>query len=127
MWLVNRDYRVLTEKEKIKYEEIREKEKFNQNGKMLLLGRRNLFREYPKAARYYQQLFPNNYLDIVELQDVDKLELLNIKFQELLNSKCNEQELLKYIKENKAYFIIGSILKNYNFWHHESYIFRNFN
>jgi len=31
------------------------------------------FHEYPKAARHFTSLFPNNYLDIVELKDEVRL------------------------------------------------------
>ncbi|MFR9240274.1 MAG: hypothetical protein ACLVKE_06075 [Clostridium baratii] len=74
-----------------------------------------MFRECPKAARYYEKLFSNNYLDIVELKDIGKLHLLNKEFCTVLNSECNEREILNFIRKNKAYFIIGSIFKGYRF------------
>lgn len=34
--------------------------------------KRSLFWEYPKFLRCHQSLFPNNYLDVVELKDKQK-------------------------------------------------------
>jgi hypothetical protein len=64
MKLYDRDYSILNEKEIIEWNRVKESEK---NG--ALLGRINKFREYPKAARHYSSLFPNNYFDIEELKD----------------------------------------------------------
>lgn len=126
MGLFGRDYRFLTQEERKQWDEVLERERYNEDGSRLPIGKRNLFREYPKAARYYDQLFPNNYLDIVDLQDNEKLQSLNEGFETLLDLKCNEQAILKYIKDNQAYYIIGSIFLQYNFGHHEAYIFPEF-
>ncbi|MDU4950793.1 MULTISPECIES: Shedu anti-phage system protein SduA domain-containing protein [Clostridium] len=126
MWLFGRDYMVLTQEERNQWDKVLEREEYNEDGRRLSIGKRNLFREYPKAARYNYHLFPNNYLDIVDLQDKEKLQSLNESFETLLDSKCNEQAILKYIKDNNAYYIIGSIFSQYNFGHHEAYIFPEF-
>lgn len=126
MKLFERDYRYITETESQQYNEVCEKELYMEDGRKLKIGRRNLFRQYPKAVRHNKQLFPNNWLDIVELEDTVKLKSVHDNFVNLLNSTCNEQDILSYIKTNKAYFIIGSIFKNYNFGHHEAYIFPEF-
>lgn len=89
--------------------------------------RKNLFRKYPRAARHNQQLFPNNYLDVVELKDADKLRQKLGKFRSLLGMrKCTERDVLRFIKSNKAYFIVASILKRYQFGHHEAFLFPEF-
>lgn len=126
MGLFDRDYRVLTKEEINQWNKVLEREKYDEDGSKLSIGKRDLFREYPKAVRHYEQVFPNNYLDIVDLQDKYKLQTLNEGFKTLLDSKCNEQAILKYIKDNKAYYIIGSIFSQYNFGHHEAYIFPEF-
>lgn len=125
MGLFGRDYRFLTQKERNEWDKILEKEKIIKEGKELRF-RRPLFRKYPKAVRYYKQLFHNNYLDIAELQDIEKLQSFNEGFKTLLDSNCNEQAILKYIKDNKSYYIIGSIFSQYNFGHHAAYIFPEF-
>lgn len=35
----------------------------------------------------------------------------------------NEQEIQKYIKQNRKWFIPGSIFLDYNFGHHDAYLF----
>lgn len=91
------------------------------------IGRKNLFRDYPRAARHYLQLFPNNYLDVVELKDSDMLRRKLEKFRRMLKTgKCTERDVLRFIKSNKAYFIVASILKRYQFGHHEAFLFPEF-
>ena len=76
------------------------------------LHSRNHFREYPPSARHYLSLFPNNFLDPVDLtksstQLAESLE----EFEKLLNkSETTEQNVLNFIRDNKAYFILGSLL-----------------
>ena len=127
MGIFDRDYRILTEDEKEEYKIIKEKEIINSSSGKKSRFRKILFHEYPKAARHYMHLFPNNYLDIVELKDVDILNKKSKDFEQLLENQCKEQEILKFLKDNKAYFIVASILKrNYNFGHHAAYIFPEF-
>jgi hypothetical protein len=84
----------------------------------------------PKALRYYQTLFPNNYLDVFELQELraefdSQLEC----FKGLLDSEnVKESDVLKFInsKDNNSYFIIGSLLRRYNFGHHGAFLFPEF-
>lgn len=86
-----------------------------------------MYRELPKIDRHCNSLFPNNYLDFVELKNEEKLKKLNKKLLEIIeNDKSKELTILNYIKDKKAYHIIGSILKGYNFGHHEAYLFREF-
>jgi hypothetical protein len=73
--------------------------------------------------------FPNNFLnepDIAIRKKDYKLKLEN--FELLLNKKdTTERNILNFIKDNEAHFIIGSILKNYTvFGHHDRYIFPEF-
>lgn len=85
------------------------------------------FREYPKAIRHYGSLFPNNYLDICDLQNQNVLNEKIDGFQALLDCRfISEQMVLDWIKNNEAYSIIGSLLKRYNFGHHSAYLFREF-
>jgi hypothetical protein len=73
MKLYERDYNLLTEAEKKEWENVKQREIiFYHDGKPSI-ARRNLFREYPKAVRHYLSLFPNNYLDIEDLQNEKRL------------------------------------------------------
>jgi hypothetical protein len=67
-------------------------------------------------------LFPNNFLYFNEYKDLD-LKMESDKFRELIYSDKNEQEIQRYIKNNKKWFIPGSILLDYNFGHHDAYLF----
>lgn len=125
MGIYERDYNFLTIEEKEQWEEKKEAEKIGKIGDIEI--RKSLFREYPKAARHFMSLFPNNYLDIEELQNDLKLNNLCEKYAQILDSPGTpERIILNWIRENKAYFIIASILQNYNFGHHDAFIFPEF-
>lgn len=118
------DFRKISKEDKEAWELILQKEKCGK-GKF---GRKSLYHQYPKAARHYMSLFPNNLLDIVELKDEKSLRSKLIGFQELLDSEdTSEMDILKYIRDYQAHFIVGSILKsNYNFGHHDAFVFPEF-
>jgi hypothetical protein len=73
-------------------------------------------------------LFPNNYLDDSELDEIERLSQLLASFESLLESNSlNENAILKFIEVNRAYFIVASILKRYyHFGHHDAFLFREF-
>lgn len=122
MKLYERDYFVLSEEEKIEWKRVKESET---NG--TLFGKINKFREYPKASRHYSTLFPNNYLDIEELRDENYIKLISQEFLNVLEEPdVNERQLLNFINNNQNYVIIASILKSYNFGHHDAYLFKEF-
>ncbi|TQR14729.1 Shedu anti-phage system protein SduA domain-containing protein [Psychrobacillus soli] len=116
-----KDYRILSIDDEEKYIQIRDSEL---TGKRF--GRVNKFREYPKAARHFEHLFPNNYLDIVELKDSEAIKTMCTEYQKKLDTNPNEQEMLNFINENEYYILIASIFKFYNFGHHEAYLFKEF-
>lgn len=124
MGLYDRDYRILHDEEKREYEQILVREREGMRG----IIRRNLYYLYPKAARHFYTLFPNNYLDPFDLRDKgqrhEDIESLRI----LIGSGgSKERQILNLISERKSYFIVGSILKeNYNFGHHGAYVFPEF-
>jgi hypothetical protein len=90
--------------------------------------KKSLFHKYPKAVRHYISLFPNNYLDIFELQDHVGINNKLACFKQLFNSKgVNERSILKFISEHGTYFIIASLLTKYfHFGHHATYLFPEF-
>lgn len=126
MKIYHRDYSVLTDTEEAELKKILLKEEVHKLGDLVI--RKNLIREYPKAARHSVSLFPNNYLDFVDLERKEELNLSTNLFLDNLDSGLikNEQDVLGFIKNNQAYFIIGSIFNYYNFGHHEAYIFPEF-
>ena len=126
MNLYQRDYRKLNKKEEEDWHSLKAKECVGKLGRIPVT--KSLFREYPKAARHYISIFPNNYLDVVELKEEERLQRLIKGFEALLNSnKINERAACNFINENQAFFIVASILESYyHFGHHETYLFREF-
>ena len=126
MKLYDRDYTVLTQAEQEKLRSSREEEVVGKSGSFNI--RRPQFLSYPKAIRHHIQLFPNNYLDVVELQDEERLRSQLDEFRKLIDSDgVSERAIAQFIKQNGAYFIVGSILNRYfPFGHHGAYLFPEF-
>lgn len=121
------DYLYVDKEDLLEYEKIRESEIVHPTATgMLKEVRVNKFHEYPKSIRHYIHLFPNNYLDIMELQQHEKIRRMIMEFENLLGTKPNEQEVLNFINENENYLIIASLFTYYNFGHHEAYLFKEF-
>ncbi|WP_205514665.1 Shedu anti-phage system protein SduA domain-containing protein [Longitalea arenae] len=126
MTLYDRDFNFISEDERLIWEELKNQEKVFINGQLSNI-RKSLYTKYPIAVRHFLSLFPNNFLDSVELRKkteslIDKLD----KFRMLLDNSAEERNILNFIKSENAYFIIGSILRNYRFGHHALYIFPEF-
>lgn len=128
MKIHSRDYCILTQEEKEEWEILKEKEIVPGIGNGDFVVRRSLYREYPVAVRHYKSLFPNNHLDIVELQQTERLTSLAEMFLAVIDSpNSNERSILNWIREEKAYFIIASIMKGYySFGHHDAFVFPEF-
>lgn len=130
MKLYDRDYNQLTQKEIEEWKELDYLATLKENGNpMLPKGvRRNNFRKLPKAVRHYKSMFPNNYLDICDLQNKDELGAMIDEFEKLIdNADTGEREILNHINQKKTYHIIASILKSgFNFGHHGAYLFSEF-
>lgn len=127
MNLYERDYIKLTAEEEEAWRSVKEQEDVGKLGK--LSAKKNLFRKYPKAARHFVHLFPNHYLDVVELENECQLQAQIQAFSNLIESEeVNERAILKHIKHTRAYFIVGAILTSFNFrfGHHEAYLFPEF-
>lgn len=122
--LYERDYFTLTENE------IAEKQQVDiahGNTPEHKFGHVNCFCSYPKAIRHNDSLFPNNYLDIVDLKDAEELGRQCDGFERLLSDRTiTELDIKRYIQNNKYYHIPASIFVNYNFGHHEAVLFKEF-
>ena len=120
--LYQRDYCVLTQdelNEKVKLES----ESRDENS----MFSTNLYYDYSKSVRHNMSLFPNNFMDNVDLQDnQDELKAQCDGFQKLLDGKISELDIKRYIQNNEYYHIPASILKYYNFGHHAAYVFKEF-
>lgn len=127
MRLYKRDYTKLTPKEIREWEADKQILKKNEDEFGTVDGRVFLKLKYPKAAEHFKSLFPNNYLDPRELKKLRKIKGLRDEFSKLLNKKSTtERQILNFIKNKEAYFIIGSILEHFYFGHHATYLFREF-
>jgi len=70
--------------------------------------------------------FPNNMLDTRELTTAQSKKLLK-SFRKLLKQKdVTEREVMQFIRRNRAYFIVASVLCNYDFGHHGAFLFPEF-
>lgn len=125
MRLYDRDYTIITELEQQQKIDITNKNT-SYLGKMKIYNS-SIFREFPKAIRHFQSMFPNNYIDIEELKNTADLQVKNEKFKSLINDKKSiETDILRHIKLTQSYHILGSILKEFHFGHHGAYIFPEF-
>lgn len=126
--LYKRNYLLgLTEEEKKEYREVTGREFGTKRAGGL--GTVNNFMAFPKAARMCRTLFPNNYLDVAELHDVERLAKANAEFTNFVNNElCTERKILNYIKEKEYYHIIGSLIwgLSINVGNHGAYLFPEF-
>lgn len=110
--------------------EIQEKNKIEQevNGEYKnKFAKINCFRKYPKAIRHSESLFPNNYMDIMLLEEKDQLADECNKFEELLNdTTTTELRVKRFIQDNGYYHIPASIFSIFCFGHHEAVLFKEF-
>lgn len=127
MYLYERDYFSLTPDEKVEWDLLKQKESPAKIGGVSIQN--TSFIDYPKALKHYLSLFPNNYLDIMELGETERLKGLVEGLRQILDAEeTTERNIVSYLKENEAYFIIGSLLKSYyyTFGHHDAFVFPEF-
>lgn len=89
--------------------------------------RKNCYHQYPKAVRHNMSLFPNNFMDIVDLNNTEALNQQCNEFEKLLQDvTITELDIKRFIQDKKYYHIIASLLKQYSFGHHSAYVFKEF-
>ena len=115
---------------KLEPEEIEEKEKIDsERSSENKFGKISNFRRYPAAIRHNQSLFPNNYMDIVNLKNEEMISKQCEDFLALLNDKSiTELDIKHFIQNNEYYHIPASIMKDsgYSFGHHDAFVFKEF-
>jgi len=125
MKLYAENYFSVTPEDKAKLAEIKKKEKTES-----IRGfRRPLNHLYPKSVRHNESYFPNNFLDAYDINaEKDNMRIVLEEYKKVIDlPDSNERTTQKFIRKNRAYFIIGSVLKwDYNFGHHGLYIFPEF-
>jgi hypothetical protein len=128
--LYKKDYFKLSQEE---YRQIEMAEQYLGSKKGELYGRQTLsdlskFHEHlPHSGYYARSLFPNNYITLNYQMHPTSLHSKIGEFTGLLqNPQSNERMLLDYIKRNESYFILESLFYYYDFGHHGSFLFREF-
>jgi hypothetical protein len=115
-----RDYTKLTKSE------VTQVQKAEKDFSKDTMGLKTLLR-IPKIFYFHNSFFPNNMLDVDELEDKIRITETISKFKSLIDTKgANERDILGFIKNETAYFIIASLLSNYDFGHHGAFIFPEF-
>lgn len=126
MKLYKKDYTILDENDKKLLEELKREENIGKDGNDFFV---RLAKRDPKNIMHYESLFPNNYVDLSDLRENKPifLDLMEQYKRKITDKLSTESTILDFIKDNEAYFIVGSLLKNnYNFGHHELFAFREF-
>jgi hypothetical protein len=125
--LYDRDFTKLTPEEDAQYQAIKGKEA--PKGQKLIIREATSIFSYPKAVRHHTRLFPNNYMDPADIKgQLSELSPLVDEFERLVHDiRTKERAIQRFIKDRKAYFIIGAIVKRgYTFGHHALYLFPEF-
>ena len=104
--------------EELKYKDILDKSNGVIDGK--------LFASMPMAVLIHKSLFPNQCLHSYDLDYNNEKKYLNELKLILDNEKSNEMGIVRYIKTEYIYYVIGSLLRYYPFGHHDSFIFPEF-
>lgn len=127
MKLYDTDYNYLPPEDNEAWEQLKDQEIIYHNGKPTMV-RKSLYNQYPQSVRHYISLFPNNFLDAIELRaNATSLRVTAAKFSTLINdSNTTERDILNFITTERTYFIIGSILNDFRFGHHALYLFPEF-
>ena len=66
---------------------------------------------------------PNHFIDLgyVKTEDID-FEEESDKLRNILDSAQKENDVQRYIKQNKKWFIPAALFKDYDFGHHSAYL-----
>lgn len=124
MNLYERDYtQIITEEEQEAQEEYTKwglKKGLKSPAKNPLHNHINL--ECRKFLWCYNSYFPNNCLYYAEPKHLD-LEMEVDNYRIIINNSTNENQIQSYIKNNRKWFIPSAIFKDYNFGHHDAYLF----
>jgi len=124
--IFKRDYSYLTEKEQKEFDLAK---KFVRSKKEDALSVHEFYKYHemmPAAGYHFESLFPNNYLLFNYQKHEDCSSLLRDFSLIIRDDKSTERDILNFIRDNEAYFILEALFKYYDFGHHDSYLFREF-
>ena len=131
--LYERDFRKLTDEE---IAEWKSAEEFYENstdkiGGITITGEHLIqyYKRLPLAVVHHRELFPNNFLNTDCFENIKKINSKIQDYKALIErDTTTERDVLNFIREKQAYFIIASIMTGfgYNFGHHKAFIFKEF-
>ncbi len=97
------------------------------DGEILSLQRFRLADRYSDDFWRHISLFPNHNLMDPRVEDISVYRKTLNRFVELVENRSTiERDILNFIRDERAYFIVASLLKKYDFGHHGRYFFREF-
>ncbi len=97
------------------------------DGEILVLERFSLANRHSLDYYKHISLFPNHNLMDPSFENRYPYKVSLSRFIELVeNVSTLERDILNFIRDERAYFIVASLLKKYNFGHHGIYFFREF-
>lgn len=97
------------------------------DGEVLVLDRFRLKDRYSYEFWKHISLFPNHNLMDPRYEDKIMYQKTLTQFKELVeNQNTQERDILNFIRDERAYFIIASLLIKYDFGHQGRYFFREF-
>jgi len=125
--LYKRDYRILTE---IEEKQLQRAEEYFAKHKKDGYSYSQLSKYHkmlPQPAYNFKSYFPNNYIHSGYDTSNSTLDKGLKGFKDLLqDDNIDERTVLNFINNNEYYFILNSIFFNYNFGHHDAYLFKEF-
>lgn len=128
--LYDRDFRVLTPEEQ---EQLDKAEAFSslikakKDGVWSYNSLIRYHKMHPRAAYFFNSLFPNNHLHTGDLEDKKALKEIKHKFSVLIDDpQTSERDILKFVAEHSAYCLVASVSQNFSFGHHDMYLFKEF-
>lgn len=127
--ILHRDFIKLSEEEKIKFNEYKDRYNIRTvNGQKMLPKPWTPNDKYPNYVYKHDSLFPNHNISSQDIEEDENWFLQRIDgFKNLINNKSTiERDLLSYIRDKKAAFIITSLLEYTDFGHHERFVFPEF-
>ena len=69
-----------------------------------------------------EYVIPDRFIRLPRHRDDVDFDAESEMFRGVLDSAEKENDVQRYIKDNQKWFIPGSLLRNYDFGHHEAYI-----
>jgi len=121
MSLFKRDYNELSQEEQKEFDEA---QGLVNNRIGLPKGKQEKLSErYSRDVQHHESLFPNNYVMNDHERHEDCFTILDNFLKKI---EEGEREILNFIRDKEAYFLIECLFDEYNFGHQDASLFREF-